>query len=134
MSNHNKIQRFIFLLFLHSILLAFTYASSSNFGYAALELYQKLHEKTLDEISKQSSEQNPHIPVGTAPTDIIVNSHTNTIYVANRIDNTVSVIDGQTNTKIGNDIQVGESPQAIGVNTETNTIYVANEEDMAPSL
>ena len=42
------------------------------------------------------------------------------------LDNTVSVIDGENNTKIGNDIPVGNSPEAIGVNEDTNTIYVAN--------
>ena len=90
MSNHNKIQRFIFLLFSSFYIISIHICIIIKFWIRSIRLYQKLHEKTLDEISKQSSEQNPHIPVGTAPTDIIVNSHTNTIYVANRIDNTVS--------------------------------------------
>jgi YVTN family beta-propeller protein len=42
-----------------------------------------------------------------------VTSETDTIYVANRDDDTVSVIDGQNNTKIGKDIPVGASPSAI---------------------
>ena len=38
----------------------------------------------------------------------------------------VSVIDGNSKTKIGNDIPVGKGPGDIGVNSDTNTIYVAN--------
>jgi YVTN family beta-propeller protein len=56
----------------------------------------------------------------------------NTIYVANLLDNTVSVIDGKNNSKIGNDIPVGKGPSAISVNT--NTIYVANQGDDTVSV
>jgi YVTN family beta-propeller protein len=40
------------------------------------------------------------IPVGKGPDSIGVNTKTNTIYVANSGNNTVSVIDGTTNTVI----------------------------------
>ncbi len=133
MPNDGKIQKLIFLLILNLIILVFS-DELSNLAYAELELYQKLHEKTLDEISKQSSEQNPHIPVGNTPQDIVINEQTNTIYVANQVDNTVSVINGINNTKIGNDIQVGEAPKALGVNPKTNTIYVVNTDDSTVSI
>ena len=41
------------------------------------------------------------------------------MYVANYLDNTVSVIDGENNTKIGNDIKVGKGPTGISVNSDT---------------
>ncbi|MDA1676801.1 YncE family protein, partial [Bacillus cereus group sp. TH152-1LC] len=50
----------------------------------------------------------------------------NKIYVANSGANTVSVIDGATNTVVGGAISVGSGPSGIGVNTSTNKIYVAN--------
>ena len=40
-------------------------------------------------------------------------------------DNTVSVIDGENNTKIGNDIPVGNGPRDIAVNQLHDIIYVA---------
>ena len=36
--------------------------------------------------------------VGAIPVGVAVNPNTNTIYVTNRADDTVSVIDGKTNT------------------------------------
>src|SRR5258708_6566762 len=66
------------------------------------------------------------IPVGKLPEDVAVNPLTNTIYVANREDNTVSAIDGMTNTVTAT-IQVGVWPSLIAVNPVTNTIYVAND-------
>ena len=49
------------------------------------------------------------------------------LYVANADNDTVSVIDGQSNTKI-KDIPVGHRPSAIGFGT-TEAVYVANEDD-----
>jgi YVTN family beta-propeller protein len=43
---------------------------------------------------------------------IAVDTHTNTIYVANSGDNTVSVIDGTTHT-VEKHIPVGNSPSAV---------------------
>lgn len=47
------------------------------------------------------------------------------IHVLNSSSNTISVIDGTTNTFIGN-IIVGSGPFGIGVNSMTNRLYVAN--------
>ena len=52
-------------------------------------------------------------PLELEPTDIAVNLNTNLIYVANKDDNSVSVIGLKNNTKIGNDIKVGESPSLV---------------------
>ena len=97
-----KIQRLI-ILFLISILAFAIIFSNPTYG---LKNFTQLHEKTLEEITKHSfSEQNPSISVGDGPIAIGVNYNTNTIYVANRDDDTVSVINGSTNSKIG-DISV----------------------------
>ena len=66
------------------------------------------------------------IPVGTNPGELTVNETTNKIYVSNFGSDSVSVIDGATNTVIGNEISVGVQPLGIAVNEITNKIYVAN--------
>jgi YVTN family beta-propeller protein len=63
--------------------------------------------------------------VGRYPFGISVNPSTDMAYVANSDSNTVSVIDGKTNTVISN-ITVGRSPVAISANPSTNIAYVAN--------
>jgi YVTN family beta-propeller protein len=132
MQNGGKIQRLIFLIILIIIVLV-SVVVLSNLTYA--QENQELHQKTLYEITKNTSpKQNPHITVGKSPSAIGVNLDTNTIYVANCDDNTVSVIDGKNKTKIGDDIKVGANPSAVGVNLDTNTIYVANREDNTVSV
>ena len=54
-----------------------------------------------------------------------VNPETNMIYVSNIDFNTVSVINGSTNT-VANIIPVQVSPTGVGVNIKTDKIYVAN--------
>ena len=130
MQSDVKIQGLV-ILFIFSIL-AFAIILS-NLTYA-LKNFTHLHEKTLEEITKHSSsEQNPGISVGDGPTAIDVNYVTNTIYVTNQVDDTVSVINGSTNSMIGN-IAVGRFPVAIGVDYDTNTIYVANRDDGTVSV
>jgi YVTN family beta-propeller protein len=127
----NDVQKLFLLIFNIIVLTSFVVLFSNTYAF----LYPEVHEKTLYEITNQSSsKQIAHIPVGNAPETIGVNPHTNMMYVANYLDNTVSVIDGENNTKIGNDIPVGSSPEAIGVNEDTNTIYVANNWDNSVSV
>jgi YVTN family beta-propeller protein len=64
------------------------------------------------------------VPVGNSPFGIGVNPMTNKTYVANYYDNTVTVIDGATNST--STVNVGNSPYAVAVNLVTNKIYVAN--------
>ena len=54
-----------------------------------------------------------------------VNPTTNQIYVGNRLNNDVSVLDGATDSVIAT-IGVGDGPIGVGVNPTTNRIYVAN--------
>src|SRR5215472_745400 len=65
------------------------------------------------------------IPVGNAPDGIAVDPATNTVYETNQDGNSVSVINGQTDTVTAT-IGVGSSPEGIAVDPATNTIYVAN--------
>ncbi|MGA9941631.1 MAG: YncE family protein [Nitrososphaeraceae archaeon] len=127
----NDVQKLFLLIFNIIVLTSFVVLFSNTYAF----LYPEVHEKTLYEITNQSSsKQIAHIPVGNAPETIGVNPHTNMMYVANYLDNTVSVIDGENNTKIGDDIPVGSSPEAIGVNEDTNTIYVANLDNNTVSV
>jgi YVTN family beta-propeller protein len=56
------------------------------------------------------------------------------VYVANSGDNTVSVIDEQSNTKIGKDIPVGHDPIGIAVLMSYGRVYVANFRDNTVSV
>jgi YVTN family beta-propeller protein len=123
MQNHGKIQRLIVVLVLNIMVLT-SLITVGNFTYA-----QFLHNQTLYEMTKHAPTQIAHIPVGKHPTDIGVNIVTNTIYVANHDDNTVSVIDGTTLTVIGKPIPVGRHPLAIGIDRDTDRIYVANGDE-----
>ena len=73
------------------------------------------------------------IQVGNLPLGVAVNPNTNMIYVSNEKDNTVSVIDGSTNSVV-NTIQVGTGPHGIGVNPNTDIIYVADSGHYDASL
>src|SRR5271157_4455496 len=64
------------------------------------------------------------VPVGNSPFGVAVNSATNKTYVANYSDNTVTVIDGATNTT--KTVNVGAYPCGVAVNPSTNKIYVSN--------
>ncbi|WP_221469074.1 chitobiase/beta-hexosaminidase C-terminal domain-containing protein [Cohnella nanjingensis] len=64
------------------------------------------------------------VNVGNTPLAMVVNPDTNKIYVANNMANTVSVINGETNSVMN--MAVGLSPQAIALNPAINRIYVAN--------
>ena len=111
-------QRLISLTIINIIVLILV-VLLSNFTYAEDNL--KLHQKILYEITKYTpSKQNAYIIVGEQPLGIGVNNVTNTIYVANQGDNSVSVIDGKNNTKIIKDIHVGKEPLAIGVDEIAN--------------
>jgi YVTN family beta-propeller protein len=71
------------------------------------------------------------IPVGLSPNAVSVNPLTNTIYVVNS-DNTVSVIDGNTNRVVAT-VAVGAA-SGISVNLLTNMIYVVNNDENTVSV
>ena len=84
----------------------------------------------------------PTTTVGTGPVAVAANPNTKTMYVANDLDNTVSVVD----TTVCNEdnltgcnqtwptINVGNTPRFIGINKVTNTIYVSNLNDNTLSV
>jgi YVTN family beta-propeller protein len=80
--------------------------------------------------------------VGTTPQEVAVDETTNTIYVVNQDDDTVSVIDGAhcngMDTSGCNQswptVTVGASPQALAVNPNNHTVYVANTDDNTVSV
>jgi YVTN family beta-propeller protein len=74
------------------------------------------------------------IAVGNSPAGVAIDQRTDTIYVANQNDNTLSVIDGTTCNAAATSgcaqtrptIAVGNAPQQLAVDTANNTVYVAN--------
>jgi YVTN family beta-propeller protein len=86
--------------------------------------------------ANQSTTHTPATVIATVvryPFGISVNPSTNIAYVANADSNTVSVIDGKTNTVISN-ITVGRSPHSVSVNPSTNIAYVANADSNTVSV
>ena len=71
--------------------------------------------------------------MGGNPYGVAVNPSTNTVYVANDVDSSVSVINGSTNTVTAT-VSVGNSPIAVAVNPSTNTVYVANANSNSVSV
>ncbi len=84
----------------------------------------------------------PTTTVGPAPVGVAVNGDTQTLYVVNQEDSTVSVIDAtQCNDhhRAGchgtwPTTTVGTTPRFVGVNRVTNTIYVTNLNDNTVSV
>src|SRR5690348_14355229 len=81
----------------------------------------------------QPSDPNKTITVGSGPIAVAVNPKTDTIYVVNRGSNSVSVINGATNTVTAT-ITVGSSPEGVAVNPTTDTSYVTNFNDGTVSV
>lgn len=72
------------------------------------------------------------IPVGHLPFAIATNPVTDTIYVTNLNDNTVSVINGRSRKVMATVFNPAFSPIGIATNPVTNTIYVAG--NAAPTV
>jgi YVTN family beta-propeller protein len=83
-----------------------------------------IHSQVEEPVSSESVGK-PFLPVGSYPVGIGINSVTNKLYVANQFSNTVTVIDGNTNT-IETTIPVDNFPYELEVNPYTNRIYVTN--------
>jgi YVTN family beta-propeller protein len=62
-----------------------------------------------------------------------VNPKNDTVYLANTGADTVSVLDGRTNTVTAT-VPVGSAPVNIAVNPNTKTIYVTNESGNSVSV
>jgi len=91
--------------------------------------------KTCNATTTGGCRQTPvHVLAGAGARGIAVNEVTDTVYVANTIANTVSVIDGATcNATVQTGCSrraavapVGVSPRRVAVDELTNTIYITN--------
>jgi YVTN family beta-propeller protein len=123
----DKIQRTLVCLMLLEILILIYLVMLSNDVQA-----QSLNNRTLSEVANHSSGlgDNSLMDTGKYPVSISIagsdsNSNFDTIYVANLLSNSLSVISGENNTKI-KDIDVGDRPSDIGINELTDIIYVLN--------
>jgi len=65
--------------------------------------------------------------VGTNPVSVTVSADGNRVYVANRDDDTISVIDssGDANLVVGT-LNTGDEPVSVAVNSDRTAVYVAN--------
>jgi DNA-binding beta-propeller fold protein YncE len=106
------------------------YVSAQDTNFAWVLDGSKCNATRTDGCTKQA----PTTNTGSGPSGLDLNPNTKTLYVANQIDNTVSVIDAsvcnehllggcnQTWPTVG----IGASPFRVAVNKTTNTVYVAN--------
>ncbi|MDN5867691.1 MAG: YncE family protein, partial [Candidatus Nitrosocosmicus sp.] len=74
-----------------------------------------------------------NIPVGNQPAMVAYNQNNHYTYVANTGDNTVSVIDGSSNSVIDT-ITVGNGPFGVAYNENNHYTYVANTGDNTVSV
>jgi YVTN family beta-propeller protein len=82
------------------------------------------------------------VPVGSFPFALTVDQLTDTVYVANSGDNTVSVIDGATCngthhagcSQTPPTVAVGSGPSGVAVDEQTNTVYVTNNNTNTVSM
>jgi DNA-binding beta-propeller fold protein YncE len=84
----------------------------------------------------------PTLTVGNEPSNITVDQATDTLYVANNTDNTVSVVNGATcNAEVTSGcnqtpatVPVGTAPIGIFADAANHTVYIANFNDNTVSL
>lgn len=135
-NNHKIHQVLSIFAILEVIIITLILDAQSN-----IVLAQSLHNSTLGEVVKQQTSglnEVSHIDVGKSPSAIVDMydrvKNTVKVYVANRDSDTVSVISGENNTKIGEDIPVGDHPTAIGASSQTDTLYIANRDSNSISV
>jgi YVTN family beta-propeller protein len=103
------------------------------------------HSDTVSVISGENKTVIKEVPVGDNPREIELatipitqgesaDEFIESVYILNRNSDTVSVISGENNTKIGEDIPVGDNPRAISANSKTDTLYVANRDSGSISV
>ncbi len=68
---------------------------------------------------------NATVTTGSQPNGLAVNPLTNRVYVANGLADTLSVVDGGTDTEVA-EFAIGNGPTDVAVNTRTNRVYVVN--------
>jgi YVTN family beta-propeller protein len=74
----------------------------------------------------------PSIPAGSDPRAVAVNAALNKVYVANHVSNSVTILDGASNTTAA--VPVGNGPSHVAVNPVTHRVYVSNTRDGSTSV
>ena len=74
-----------------------------------------------------------YIPVGRRPHGVVFNPANGRIYVTNRNDGTVSVIDSSTRSVVAT-VPVGGFPRFLDLNRRTDLLYVPNATDASVSV
>jgi YVTN family beta-propeller protein len=65
------------------------------------------------------------VPVGKLPSDLVISPDSSLVYVANYLDNTISVINAQTN-KVQTTLPAGGTPAALAISSDGSKLYIAN--------
>src|SRR5947199_7856756 len=105
------------------------YVSSQDTNFAWVLDGSKCNATRTDGCTKNA----PTTPTGNGPSGLDINPNTETLYVANQSDNTVSVIDASNCNQhqlagcnqTWHTAPVGSGPFRLAVNKTTNTVYVA---------
>ena len=85
-----------------------------------------LNSKTITVIDAiENREIKPPLKYASLPYDIVINPHTNKVYISDLGKDSVLVLEGSNNTLVAS-IPVGSKPSVLAINTQTNTIYVSN--------
>lgn len=70
------------------------------------------------------------IPTGQNPTDVVISKHGTKAYIANKMSNSVSIIDFEEDqSETIAEIAVGISPSSLALSSNNQYLYVANEVD-----
>jgi YVTN family beta-propeller protein len=89
-------------------------------------IQNRLIENGLLWLGQTSAQAVTPVAMGTEinPHAVVVNPKTSKVYAVNTGNNTVTVMNGSTNSTTT--VEVGSEPMAISINSETNKIYVGN--------
>ena len=112
-----------------------TAVGDAPFGMAASEEYLYATNETDGTVSIISETYNTTIETldaGTAPRGIAATSDGAYLYIANYLDNTVSVVDTSARTR--ETIGVGQSPLGVAISPKDDYIYVTNSGDDSLSI
>jgi YVTN family beta-propeller protein len=100
-----------------------SYTNNVNNFYNLLPILNEI-TKSFEIINFGKPNTHTGFKVGDGPIGIAVNPNTNTVYVANSLSNTVSVISG-SNDKILKNITTTNSPSQLAVDPLKNLVYVS---------
>jgi YVTN family beta-propeller protein len=101
-----------------------SYQADKNEFYSFLPVTEQII-KSMDFIPVSKERTFTGFKIGDSPTGIATNSKTNISYVANRLSNTISVINDSSDQVISN-IRVKGEPWVVAVNDLKNIIYVTH--------